>query len=165
MKILFIIILSVLFIKAAHTQTFNTEKFCEEIVDLYKTEEVAAKKERLVYKKINELIGTSKTFKFICSDSIVYDKKEDKSVVKSRESFYADAKTGYFGIFFIVSKNTDELLMKTTPDKELSISGKIIDIVVIGFNKDGLNKKTYTPLKDFEDGGTIITQVIFKVDS
>lgn len=165
MKILFVIILNVLFINATHTQTFNSEKFCEEIVDLYKTEEIAAKKERLVYKKINELIGTTKSLKFICSDSIVYDKKEDKSVVKSREIFYADAKTGYFGIFFIVNKKTDELLMKTTPEKELSISGKVTDILVIGFSKAGLNKKAYTPLKDFDDSGTIISQIIIKVDA
>jgi hypothetical protein len=144
--------------------TLDLKKFADEVLDIYKSDEVDVKKERMVYKKLNSLTeGTSYTMKITCSDSIIYDKKEDKTTVKSREIYVADSKTGYFGIFIIASQSGDALLMNSTPDKEISITGKITDIFVISYIKNKVNNKCYTPLKEFDDSGTIIQQVVFKV--
>ena len=144
--------------------SLDLDKFCRQIYDLYSTDEVQAKKEVLVYKKLNELIGTTQTVKFTASDSIVYDRKQDMSSIKSKEVYYADAKTGYFGIFIIASKKGDDLLMNTSPDKEMTITGTITDILVMGYIKNNKNEKTYTSLKDFDDKGTVIQQIILKIE-
>lgn len=101
--------------------------------------------------------------KITCSDSIVYDKKEDKTTIKSKEVYVADSKTGYFGIFVIAVQSGDALLMNSTPDKDISVTGKITDIFVISYIKNKVNNRCCTPLKDFDDSGTIIQQVVFKV--
>jgi hypothetical protein len=144
--------------------TLDLEKFVKDVYNLYQTEEVPAKKERLVYKKLNDLISeTAYTLKITSSDSIAYDKKEDKSVIKSKEVFHADTELGYFGVFVIAEKKGDELLMNSSPDKDMTITGKITDVIVVSYKK-GMNfVKTRTPLKEFEDSGTIIQQVILKV--
>jgi hypothetical protein len=144
--------------------TLDLEKFVKEVYNLYQTDEVAAKKERLVYKKLSDLISeTVYTMKITCSDSIAYDRKEDKSVIKSKEVYHADTELGYFGVFLIIEQKGDDLLMKSSPDKDMSVSGKITDIIVLSYRK-GMNfVKTHTPLKEFDDSGTIIQQVILKV--
>jgi hypothetical protein len=127
---------------------------------------VHVKKERMVYKKLSELIGQSFTFRITCSDSIAYDKKEDKTTVKSREVYYSDNKAGYFGIFVVVTKQTDELLMNSAPEKEISVSGTIRDLLVLSYrNKEGLYPKCHTPLKEFDDSGTEIQQILLMVDA
>jgi hypothetical protein len=144
--------------------TLDLKKFADEVLDIYNSDEVDVKKERMVYKKLNSLTeGASYTMKVTCSDSIVYNKKEDITTVKSKEIYVSDSKTGYFGIFVIASQSGDVLLMNSTPDKEISITGKIIDIFVISYIKNKVNNKCYTPLKEFDDSGTIIQQVVFIV--
>jgi|GEM_PF-1256555 len=142
----------------------DLDNLCKQIYDLYSTEEVPAKKEVLVYKKLNELIGTSQTVKFTTTDSIVYDRKSDMTSIKSKEIYYADNKTGYFGVFIIISKKGDDLLMKSSPDKEMTAAGKITDLIVISYIKNNKTEKAYTSLKDFDDKGTIIQQIILKIE-
>ncbi len=170
----YILILSSLFILInsaaipSNAGLFSTaldlDSFCKQVYDLYHTDEIQAKKEILVYKKLNELIGTSQSVKFIASDSISYDRKQDMSVIKSKEIYYADAQTGYFGVFIIVSQKGDGLLMKSSPDKEMSVTGKVTDLLVVSYIKDNKNQKAYTSLKDFDDKGTIIQQIILKIE-
>ncbi len=144
--------------------TLDLEKLCDEMYKIYDTDELPAKKENLAYKKLNSLIGTSVSIKITTSDSITYDRKEDKTVLKSKEVFTSDNKTGYFGVFVIATQKGDNLLMSTSPDKEMTVSGTISDILVVGYIKNNLNGKAYTSLKDFDDKGTIIQQIIIKVD-
>jgi len=54
--------------------------------------------------------------------------------------------------------------MSTSPDKDMTISGTVSDILVVGYIKNNLNGSAYTSLKDFDDKGTIIQQIIIKVD-
>jgi hypothetical protein len=144
--------------------TLDLKKFCEQVYDLYQLEDLPQKKERLVYKKLNELISeTTHSMKITCSDSIVYNKKEDNTTVKSKEIYYADNKTGYFGIYVIFTKKGDDLLMNTSPDKEITVSGKITEMLVIQYSKNDLYTKCRTPLKDFDDAGTVIKQIILIV--
>ena len=147
-----------------YSVALDLDNLCKQIYDLYSTEEVAAKKEVLVYKKLNELIGTSQTVKFITTDSIVYDRKSDLTSIKSKEIYYADNKTGYFGVFIIVSKKGDDLLMNSSPDKEMTATGKITDLIVVSYIKNNKNEKAYTSLKDFDDKGTVIQQIILKIE-
>lgn len=142
----------------------DLDDLCKQIYKLYSTDEVAAKKEILVYKKLNEIIGTSQTVKFTTSDSIGYDRKTDISGVKSKEVYYADNASGYFGVFVIATKKGDELLMTTSPDKEMTVSGKVADIIVVSYIKNNKNEKSYTSLKDFDDKGTVIQQIILKIE-
>ncbi|MGH2574524.1 MAG: hypothetical protein ACRDFC_02370 [Ignavibacteria bacterium] len=152
--------------KVLISSDLNLEKFVREVYDLYQTDEVPVKQERFVYKKLSDLLsGSSYTIRITCSDSIAYDKKENKTTIKSREVYYADAKTGYFGIFVIVQKNGDDLLMKSSPEKEITISGVITDITVISYKKGMDFFKCYTSLKDFDDSGTVIQQIILRVQS
>jgi len=102
--------------------------------------------------------------KITTTDSITYDRKEDKTSLKSKEVFTSDNKTGYFGIFIIATQKGDALLMSTSPDKDMTISGTVSDILVVGYIKNNLNGKAYTSIKDFDDKGTIIQQIIIKVD-
>jgi hypothetical protein len=53
--------------------------------------------------------------------------------------------------------------MSTSPDKEMSISGTVTDVLVTGYIKNNLNEKAYTSIKEFDDKGTIIQQVIIKI--
>lgn len=149
----------------AKAGTFDIEKFCKAVYDLYQTDEVQAKKELFVYKKINEVIGSTQTMTVTPSDSIGYDRKNDMSYFKSKEIYYSDNKQGYFGVFVTNTMKGDGLLMKCTPDKDISISGKIVDIIVLEYIKNNLNQKCFTPLKDFDDKGTVIQKVLLKVES
>lgn len=162
---LFIIVLVFLFstsiVKAG---TFDIEKFCKIVYQLYQTDEVQAKKELFVYKKINELIGTSQTVTVTASDSIGYDRKTDMSYMKAKEIYASDNSQGYFGVYVIVTKKGDDLLMNCTPDKDFTATGKIADIIVIEYVKNNLNQKCFTPLKDFDDKGTVIQKVVFKME-
>lgn len=142
----------------------DLEKLCDEMYKIYDSDELPAKKEVLAYKKLNSLIGTSISVKITTTDSITYDRKEDKTSLKSKEVFTSDNKTGYFGIFVIATQKGDALLMSTSPDKDMTISGTVSDILVVGYIKNNLNGKAYTSLKDFDDKGTIIQQIIIKVD-
>lgn len=145
---------------------FDYDKVIHEIYDIYKSDEVHVKKERMVYKKLNELINQTFTFKITCSDSITYDKKADQTVIKSREEYYRDNANGYFGIFVIVRQNGDNMLMNSAPDKEISFSGKISDLLVLSYkNKAGLYPTCRTSLKDFDDSGTEIQQILLMVDA
>ncbi|MBL8016101.1 MAG: hypothetical protein JNK43_02430 [Ignavibacteria bacterium] len=144
--------------------SLDLEKLCDEMYKIYDSDELPAKKEVLAYKKLNSLIGTSISVKVTTTDSITYDRKEDKTSLKSKEVFTSDNKTGYFGIFIIATQKGDALLMSTSPDKEITISGTVSDILVVGYIKNNLNGKAYTSLKDFDDKGTIIQQIIIKVD-
>jgi hypothetical protein len=144
--------------------SLDLEKLCDEMYKIYESDELPAKKEVLAYKKLNSLIGTSISVKITTTDSITYDRKEDKTSLKSKEVFTSDNKTGYFGIFVIATQKGDALLMSTTPDKDMTISGTVSDILVVGYIKNNLNGKAYTSLKDFDDKGTIIQQIIIKVD-
>lgn len=144
--------------------SLDLEKLCDEMYKIYDSDELPAKKEVLAYKKLNSLIGTSISVKITTTDSITYDRKEDKTSLKSKEVFTSDNKTGYFGIFIIASQKGDALLMSTSPDKDMTISGTVSDILVVGYIKNNLNGKAYTSLKDFDDKGTIIQQIIIKVD-
>lgn len=165
MKYLFFLI-SALFIFSfnIYPGTLDLDKLCDEMYKIYDTDELPAKKEVQAYKKLNSLIGTSVSIKITTSDSITYDRKEDKSVLKSKEVYTSDNKTGYFGVFVIATQKGDNLLMSTSPDKEMTVSGTISDILVVGYIKNNLNGKAYTSLKDFDDKGTIIQQIIIKVD-
>jgi hypothetical protein len=145
------------------SENLDLEKFARQIYDLYQTDEVPAKKERLVSKKLMEIIGKTYTMKVTTSDSIVYNKKDDKTSVKSKEIYYSDNKKGYIGIFVIFEKQTDELLMTTSPDKEMSITGNVTDVIVMGYFKNDMFNKVYTPIKDFDDSGTTIQQIVIKV--
>ncbi|MGA2669611.1 MAG: hypothetical protein ABSF32_11975, partial [Ignavibacteria bacterium] len=107
----------------------------------------------------------SYTMKITCSDSIAYDKKEDRTTIKSREVYHDDNKNGYFGIFVIVSKSGDDLLMSSTPDKEITISGVVTEILVLQYRKGMDYFKCRTSLKDFDDTGTIIQQILIRVQS
>jgi hypothetical protein len=151
-------------VKGDISGSLDLEKFCRAVYDLYQTDEVPAKKELFVYKKLNELIGTTQTMKITASDSIVYDRKTDMSTVKSREIFYSDNMQGYFGVFVIATKKGDDLLMSCTPEKEFSVTGKITDVVVLEYIKNNLNAKCFTSLKDFDDKGTVIQKVTLKVE-
>lgn len=165
MKII-IFLLAVLVVISAKTfsGSLDLEKLCDEMYKIYDSDEIAAKKEVLAYKKLNGLIGTSVTVKITTTDSIAYDRKEDKTSLKSKEVFTSDNKTGYFGIFVIATQKGDALLMSTSPDKEISVSGTVSDVLVVGYIKDNLNNTAYTSIKDFDDKGTIIQQIIIKID-
>lgn len=153
-----------LFSGRSFSGSFDLDKLCEEMYKIYDSDELPAKKENLAYKKLNGLIGTSVSVKITTTDSITYDRKEDVTNLKSKEVFTSDNKTGYFGVFVIATQKGDGLLMSTSPDKEMTISGKITDILVTGYIKNNLNGKAYTSLKDFDDKGTIIQQVIIKIE-
>jgi len=142
----------------------DLEQLCKAMYKIYDSEEVPAKKEVLAYKKLNELIGQSYSIKITTTDSISYDRKEDVSKLKSKEVYTSDAKTGYFGIIVLAVQKGDQLLMTTSPDKEMTISGTITDVIVTGYIKDHVNQKAYTSLKEFDDKGTIIQQVILQVE-
>ncbi|MCC6865990.1 MAG: hypothetical protein IT280_07490 [Ignavibacteria bacterium] len=162
----FILFFSALLIFALNIKagTIDLEKLCSEMYNIYDSDELPAKKEVLAYKKLNSLIGTSVSIKITTSDSITYDRKEDKTSLKSKEVYTSDNKTGYFGIFVIAVQKGDNLLMSTSPDKEMTVSGTVSDILVTGYIKNNLNNKSYTSIKDFDDKGTIIQQIIIKVD-
>lgn len=161
-----IIILIFIFLFTGNTSSgsFDLDKLCDEMYKIYDSDELPAKKEVLAYKKLNGLIGTSVSVKITTTDSITYDRKEDITNLKSKEVFTSDNKTGYFGVFVIATQKGDALLMSTSPDKDMTISGKITDILVVGYIKNNLNGKAYTSLKDFDDKGTIIQQVIIKIE-
>jgi hypothetical protein len=142
----------------------DLEALCKAMYNIYDSDEVQAKKEVLAYKKLNELIGQSYSIKITTTDSISYDRKEDVSKLKSKEVYWSDAKTGYFGVFVLAVQKGDQLLMTTSPDKEMTVTGTITDIIVTGYIKDHVNNKAYTSLKEFDDKGTIIQQVILKVE-
>lgn len=144
--------------------TLDLESLCKQMYKIYDADEVAAKKEVLAYKKLNELIGQQVSVKITTTDSISYDRKEDVSKVKSKEVYTSDATTGYFGVFVLAVQKGDNLLMSTSPDKEMSISGVISDVIVVGYIKNNVNQKSYTSLKDFDDKGTVIQQVILRID-
>lgn len=144
--------------------SLDLDKLCETMYKIYDTDEVPAKKEVLAYKKLNELIGQTYTIKITTTDSINYDRKEDMTKIKSKEVFTSDNKTGYFGIFVIAQQKGDALLMTTSPDKDMSISGKILDVIVTGCIRNNLNEKHYTSLKDFDDKGAVIQQIVLIVE-
>ena len=144
---------------------FDFDKFIKEIYNIYTSDEVHIKKERMAYKKLNDLINQSYTFKITCSDSIAYDKKGDMTTIKSKETYYSDNRNGYFGIIVIVTQKGDELLMKSAPDQEISVSGTINDILVTLYTKGGFYPKCRTSLKEFDDAGTEIQQIILVVQS
>ena len=162
--LILISVVTLIQLKAGVSGILDLDKFCKSVYELYTTDEVQAKKEIFVYKKLNELIGTTQTMKITASDSITYDRKTDYSFVKSNENFYSDNSQGYFGIFVIASKKSDDLLMSSTPQKELTVTGKITDILVVEYIKNNLNQKCYTSLKDFDDKGTVIQKIILKVE-
>jgi len=140
-------------------------RFVKEVYDIYQTDEVLVKQERFVYKKLSALYTGSYTMKITCSDSIAYDKKEDKTTIKSQEVYHADNKNGYFGVFVIVSKPGDDLLLNSSPDKEISISGAVTEILVLQYRKGMDYFKCRTELKEFDDTGTIIQQILIRVQS
>jgi len=148
----------------SYSGSIDLDKLCDEMYKIYDSDELPAKKEVLAYKKLNSLIGTSISVKITTTDSITYDRKEDKTNLKSKEVFTSDNKTGYFGIFILATQKGDALLMSTSPDKDMTISGTVSDILVVGYIKNNLNGSAYTSLKDFDDKGTIIQQIIIKVD-
>jgi hypothetical protein len=141
--------------------SIDLEKFVREVYDLYQTDEVPVKQERLVYKKLTGLMSGTQTMKITCSDSIAYDKKNDETTIKSKEVYYADNKNGYFGVVVIFHQKSDALLMSTSPDKEITISGNVSDILVTLYRKGLDFFKCRTPIKEFDDTGTVIQQVIF----
>lgn len=161
-----IIVLAFLFLLSGRALSGNLDldKLCDDMYKIYDSDELPAKKEILAYKKLNGLIGTSVSVKITTTDSITYDRKEDVTSLKSKEVFTSDNKTGYFGVFVLATQKGDALLMSTSPNKDMTISGKIIDILVVGYIKNNLNGKAYTSLKDFDDKGTIIQQVIIKIE-
>ena len=147
----------------SYSGSIDLDKLCDEMYKIYDSDELPAKKEVLAYNKLNSLIGTSISVKITTTDSITYDRKEDKTNLKSKEVFTSDNKTGYFGIFILATQKGDALLMSTSPDKDMTISGTVSDILVVGYIKNNLNGSAYTSLKDFDDKGTIIQQIIIKV--
>lgn len=161
-------ILAVLFTSAlngkAYSGGIDLEKFCKSVYEIYASEEVAAKKEVLVYKKLNDMTGQTYTMKITATDSVGYDRKTDMSYLKSTEVYWSDAKTGYFGVFVRATQKGDNLLMTSTPGKEMSITGKVTDIIVTQYMKNNTNQNAYTSLKDFDDKGTVITQIILVVE-
>ncbi len=144
---------------------FDFDKYIKEIYNIYTSDEVHIKKERMAYKKLNDLMNQSYTFKITCSDSIAYDKKGDMTTIKSKEIYFSDNRNGYFGIIVIVTQKGDELLMKSAPDQEISVSGTINDILVTLYTKGGLYPKCRTSLKDFDDTGAEVQQIILMVQS
>jgi len=165
--LLFAFILTLLFqFPGTHTAYCNTsgnidiEKFVREVYDLYQTDEVPVKQERLVYKKLTGLMEGSQTMKITCSDSIAYDRKNDITTVKSKEVYYADNKNGYFGLIVIYQQHSDALLMSTSPDKEITITGNVTDILVTLYRKGLDFFKCRTPIKEFDDSGTVIQHII-----
>lgn len=163
MKKYLVCILGMVLMGAYLSGKLDLEAFVKQVYDIYQKDDIPLKKERLVYKKLNDLISQTYTMKITCSDSIAYDKKEDKTTIKSREVYYHDQKTGYFGVFVIVEKKGDDLLMTSSPDKEMTITGMITDLLVVHYKKGNDFINTYTPLKDFDDAGTVIQQIILKV--
>ena len=163
-RISVLLLISIFAAPSVKAGTFDIEKFCKTVYQLYQTDEVPAKKELFVFKKINEIIGTTQTVTITASDSIGYDRKTDMSYMKAKEIYASDNSQGYFGVFVSVSKKGDDLLMKCTPDKEFTATAKIADIIVIEYIKNNVNQKCYTPLKDFDDKGTVIQKVIFKME-
>ncbi len=161
--ILPIIVLFLLSLNIYSAGSLDLDKLCDQMYKIYDSDELPAKKEVLAYKKLNELIGQSVTVKITTTDSITYDKKNDVTNLKSKEVFTSDNRTGYFGIFILATQKGDALLMSTSPDKEMSISGTVTDILVTGYIKNNLNEKAYTSIKEFDDKGTIIQQIIIKV--
>lgn len=157
-------VFTLFFFSAGITYSLDLDKLCDQMYKIYDSDEIAAKKEVLAYKKLNELIGQSQSIKITTTDSIAYDRKEDASRLKSKEVFTSDNKTGYFGVYVIAKQKGDYLLMNTSPDKEMTVTGKIVDVLVTGYIKNNLNEKAYTSLKDFDDKGTIIQQVILVVE-
>ena len=149
--------------RARAAGSVDLEKFVREAYDLYQTDEVPAKQERLVYKKITGTFSGSITTRITCSDSIAYNKTEDLTTVKSKEVYYADNKNGYFGIFIIFHQRGDALLMNSSPDKEITISGTVTDIIVTLYRKGLEFFKCRTPIKEFDDSGTVIQQIILIV--
>lgn len=145
--------------------SLDLENLCKSIYNIYASDEVSAKKEVLVYKKLNEMIGQSYTIKITTTDSINYDRKNDITSVKSEEVHWSDATTGYFGVIVLATQAGDKLLMTTSPGKEISITGKVSDIIITQYMKNNINQKAYTSLKEFDDKGTIIQQVVIKLDS
>lgn len=145
--------------------SIDLSKFVKEVYDLYQTSEVPVKQERFVYKKLSGLFTGSYTMKITCSDSIAYDKKEDKTTIKSQEVYYADNKNGYFGVFVIVTKSGDDLLLNSSPDKEITISGTVTEILVLQYRKGMDYFKCRTSLKDFDDSGTVIQQILIYVQA
>lgn len=165
MKIIIFLLAALVVISAkTFSGSLDLEKLCDEMYKIYDSDEIAAKKEVLAYKKLNGLIGTSVTVKITTTDSIAYDRKEDKTSLKSKEVFTSDNKTGYFGIFVIATQKGDALLMSTSPGKDITVSGTVSDVLVVGYIKDNLNNTAYTSIKDFDDKGTIIQQIIIKID-
>ncbi len=148
---------------AGTSASVDLEKFVKEVYNLYQTDEVPVKKERMVYKKITETLLGSLTTKITCSDSIAYNKKEDITTVKSKEIYYADNMNGYFGIYVIFHQKGDALLMNTSPDKEITISGTGTEILVTLYRKGLDFFKCRTPIKEFDDSGTVIQQIILTV--
>jgi hypothetical protein len=149
--------------RTAYSKTpgnIDLDKFVREVYDLYQTDEVPVKQERLVYKKLTELMTGTQTMKITCSDSIAYDKKNDVTTVKSKEVYYADNKNGYFGLIVIFQQHSDALLMSTSPDKEITISGNVTDILVTLYRKGLDFFKCRTPIKEFDDSGTVIQHII-----
>ncbi|HRJ86400.1 MAG TPA: hypothetical protein PK753_12055 [Ignavibacteria bacterium] len=161
---IFLLVFVFLFSHSAFSGSFDLDKLCDEMYKIYDSDELPAKKENLAYKKLNGLIGTNVTVKITTTDSITYDRKEDKTTLKSKEVFTSDNKTGYFGVFVMAAQKGDNLLMSTSPGKDMTITGTITDVLVVGYIKDNLNGKAYTSIKDFDDKGTIIQQIIIKVD-
>ncbi len=163
-RISILLLIFALGISTLKAGTFDIEKFCKTVYQLYQTDEVQAKKELFVYKKISEVIGTTQTVSITASDSIGYDRKTDMSYVKAKEIYSSDNSQGYFGVFVIATKKGDDLLMNCTPDKDFTATGKIADIIVIEYIKNNVNQKCFTPLKDFDDKGAVIQKVIFKME-
>lgn len=157
-------LLSFVFLSQLFAGSLDLEGLCKQMYKIYDSDEVPAKKEVLAYKKLNELIGQTSTMKITTTDSISFDRKEDASRIKSKEVYTSDAKTGYFGVFVVATQKGDGLLMSTSPDKEMTITGKITDILVVSYIKNQMNQKAYTSLKDFDDKGTVIQQVILVVE-
>ena len=161
---LYILAVSFIFSMKSFSGVLDLEGLCKKMYDIYDSDEVAAKKEVLAYKKLNELMGQTYTIKITTTDSISYDRKEDVSKLKSKEVYTSDAKTGYFGVFIMAVQKGDQLLMSTSPDKEMSVTGTIKDVIVVSYMKNNTNQKAYTSLKDFDDKGTIIQQIILVVE-
>jgi hypothetical protein len=166
-KILYLVLISAVAVSLnsnVYSGSLDLEKLCKSVYDIYASEEVAAKKEVLVYKKLNEMIGQTYSVKIIATDSVGYDRKTDMSHLKSTEIYKSDAQTGYFGVFVLANQKGDILLMTSTPGKEMSFTGRVTDILVTQYMKNNTNQKAYTSLKDFDDKGTIITQIILVIE-
>jgi hypothetical protein len=165
---IYFLLLSLFFTAFLNGRSFagslDLEKFCKSVYEIYASDEVAAKKEVLVYKKLNEMTGQTYSLKITATDSVGYDRKTDMSYLKSTEVYWSDAKTGYFGLFVRATQKGDNLLMTSTPGKEMSITGKVTDIIVTQYMKNNTNQNAYTSLKDFDDKGTVITQIILVVE-